>query len=101
MVTGALDFKSDGHPMLNSVLVLVGKASFVVLLFFASHYSDDSSAGYRFTCLGCLKEDFARFSRGIVTMGQETDTELRIVKCALRCLVIEANKLRDACLWRS
>lgn len=52
MVTGALDLKSDGHPMLHSVLVLVGQASFVVLLFFANHYSDNSSAGYRFACLG-------------------------------------------------
>ena len=67
----------------------------------ADHNSDHSSAGYRFTGLGCLKEDFAGFSRRIVTMGQDTDVELRVVKCGFGCLVIEANKLRDACLWRS
>ena len=70
-------------------------------VFFIDHYSDDSSAVHGFTSLGCLKEDFARFNRGIVTMGQDTDVELRVVKCGFGCLVIEANKLRDARLWRS
>ena len=67
----------------------------------ANRYSDDSSAVYRFTSLGRLKEDFAGFNRGLVKIGQDTDVELRVVKCGFGCLVIEANKLRDACLWRS
>lgn len=70
-------------------------------VFLANRYSDDSSAVYRFTSLGRLKEDFAWFNWGIITMGQDADVELRIVKCSFGSLVIEANKLRDACLWRS
>ena len=46
-----------------------GKLPIIVMLCFANHYSDDSSAVYRFTSLGCLKEDLAWFNRGIVTMG--------------------------------
>ena len=70
-------------------------------MLFANHYSDDSSAVYRFAGLGRLKEDLAGFSRWIITMGQDTDVELRIVQCGFGGLVIETNKLRDTCLWGS
>jgi hypothetical protein len=71
------------------------------MLVVANDYSDDSSAVYKFTGLGRLEENFARFNWWIVTMGQDTDVELRIVKCSFGCLVIEANKWRDTCLWRA
>lgn len=80
---------------------MVRQAPFVVMLFFANDYSDDSSAVYRFTGLGRLKNNLAWFNRGIVTMGQDTNVQLRIVQCGFGCLVIKANELRDACLWRS
>ena len=67
----------------------------------ANRYSDDSSAVYRFTSLGRLKENFARFNWGIVKIGQDTNVQLRIMYCGFGCLVIETNNPRDMCLWRS
>jgi hypothetical protein len=48
------------------------------MLFFANDYSDDSSAVYKFTGLGRLKEDFAWFNWGIVTMGQHTHVQFEL-----------------------
>ena len=67
----------------------------------ADRYSYYGPVVYEFTGLRRLEKDFAWFNRQIVTMGQDTDVELRIVKCGFGCIVIEANKRRDACLWRS
>jgi hypothetical protein len=68
--------------------VLVRQAPFVVMLFFANDYSDDSSAVYRFTGLGRLKENLAWFHRGIVTIGQDTHVQFRILNSGLGCLVV-------------
>ena len=35
----------------------------------ANHYPNNSSAVYRFTCLGRLKDNFAWFNREIITIG--------------------------------
>jgi hypothetical protein len=78
-----------------------GRVTFVVRILVADYYSYYGPVVDRFADLGCLKDDGAGFGRWVITLGQDTNVQLRIVKRGFGCLVIETNKLRDACLWRS
>jgi hypothetical protein len=55
-----------------------GRPTFVRILV-ADDYSYYGPVVYRFADLGCLKDDGAGFCRWVITMGQDSNVQLRIV----------------------
>jgi hypothetical protein len=56
------------------------RPTFVVRILVADDHSDYGPVVYRFADLGCLKDDGAGFCRWVITLGQDTNVELRVVK---------------------